>query len=203
MIRVYKILKNTTAEGPGKRFCLWVQGCKKHCNGCYAKQTWDFDAGTPYSVSSLFEIIKAEKNNIEGVTFLGGEPFEQSAELSKLAQLIKNDLKLTLVCFSGYTYEELKNKKDKDTENLLKYIDLLIDGGFEEEKFDLSRPWVGSSNQNYIFLSDKYASEDILNYKNKVEVHIKPDGRLEINGMGDFKEIESKFCLHLGENIVK
>ena len=110
---------------------------------------------------------------------------------------------LSLVCFSGYTHEELLEKKDKNINELLKYTDILIDGGFEKDKFDLSRPWVGSSNQRYIFLTDRYTLKEILSYKNKIEVHIDKDGRIDINGMGDFKEINNKFYLHLGENIVK
>lgn len=201
MIDIYKIIENTSVEGPGLRFCIWTQGCKKHCKGCWAKATWKFGTGKKYDIEELFSLIKNQKN-IEGVTFLGGEPFEQAEELSKLATKIKNE-KLTIVCFTGYTYEELKSKNDRFTDEFLSNIDLLIDGGFEEENFDLSRPWVGSSNQRYIFLSDTYSQAQINEYKNKIEVRIKKSGRLEINGMGDFKQIHEKFCLQLGNNNVK
>ena len=110
---------------------------------------------------------------------------------------------MSIICFSGYTYEEIKEKNDNNINNLLKYTDILIDGGFEKDKFDLSRPWVGSSNQRYIFLSDRYNLNQILNYKNKIEIHIDKQGNLDINGMGNFDEINRKFCLQLGENIVK
>lgn len=201
MIDVYKIIENTSVEGPGLRFCIWTQGCKKHCKGCWAKDTWEFGTGKKYEIEELFTLIKNQKN-IEGVTFLGGEPFEQAEELSKLAKKIKKE-KLTIVCFTGYTYEELKSKNDRFTDEFLSNIDLLIDGGFEEDKFDLSRPWVGSSNQRYIFLTDAYSQAQINEYKNKIEVRIKKSGRLEINGMGDFKQIHENFCLQLGNNNVK
>lgn len=201
MIDVFKILKNTTVEGPGIRFCIWVQGCKKHCPGCFAKETWDFNAGQKYSVEDLFEQIKSEKN-IEGVTFLGGEPFEQAKELAALAVLIKG-YGLSVVCFTGYTIEELRAKKSANVDSFLENIDLLIDGGFEKENFDLSRPWVGSSNQRYLYLTDTYSPEIIKSYKNKIEARISPDGCLEFNGMGDFEAIREKFCLQLGKNIVK
>ncbi len=201
MLDIYKIIKNTKVEGPGIRYCLWVQGCKKHCKGCWAKDTWEFGVGKKFSVDEIFEQIKAEPN-IEGVTFLGGEPFEQAFELSLLAKKIKS-MNLSVVCFTGYTLSELKAKNDKYVENLLSYIDLLIDGGFEQEKFDLSRPWVGSSNQNYYFLTDFYLPDDIFNYKNKIEARILSDGRLEINGMGDFTAVNKKFCLQLGKDNVK
>lgn len=200
-MKIYKILKKTAVEGPGQRFCIWVQGCKKHCNGCFAKETWDFESGQYYSVEELYSLIKAQ-DNIEGVTFLGGEPFEQAKELSKLAKMVKKD-NLSVLCFTGYTYEELKFKKDKYVNNLLANIDLLIDGGFKKEHFDLSRPWVGSSNQRFIFLTGRYCENDLKKYKNKIELHLDCDGRIEINGMGDFEKLERDICLQLTKNIVK
>lgn len=191
MIDIYKIIKKTKVEGPGVRFCIWVQGCKKHCNGCWAKDTWEFGIGQKYSVEDLYEQILEEKN-IEGVTFLGGEPFEQAQELAKLAQLVKSK-GLSVVCFTGYTLEELKaDKRVVEFDSFLKNIDLLIDGGFEKDKFDLSRPWVGSSNQGYHYLTDFYSASDIELYKNKIEARISPDGKIEINGMGDFNKIAEK-----------
>lgn len=201
-MKIYKILKNTSVEGPGKRFCIWTQGCKKHCDGCYAKDTWDFEKGEDISIQNLYKMIEKEKDYVEGVTFLGGEPFEQAKELYELCEKIKN-LKLSIVCFSGYTKEELENKNDIFIQKALGHIDLLIDGGFEKEKFDLSRPWVGSANQRFIFLTDRYSYDDILKYKNKIELRISDNGRFDINGMGDFEKIEKDFCLQLGKNIVK
>ena len=200
-MKIYKILKNTAVEGPGQRFCIWVQGCKKHCKGCFAKETWDFDSGEIYSVKELYSLIKAQ-DNIEGVTFLGGEPFEQAKELSKLSKMVKRN-NLSVLCFTGYTLEELKLKKDKYINDFLSNIDLLIDGGFEQEHFDLSRPWVGSSNQRFIFLTSRYCENDLKKYKNKIELHLDYDGRIEINGMGDFEKLERDFCLQLSKIIVK
>lgn len=201
MLDLYKIIPQTEVEGPNKRFCIWVQGCKKHCVGCWAKETWEFGIGKNYSVEELFQLIKAQKD-IEGVTFLGGEPFEQAENLSKLAQKVK-EIGLSVVCFTGYTIEELRNKNSSAITALLENIDLLIDGGFEKENFDLSRPWVGSSNQRYIFLSDVYSPDTIKKYTNKVEVRISQGGKLEINGMGDFEKIKKDFYLQLGKNNVE
>ena len=201
MLNLYKIIPLTEVEGPNKRFCLWVQGCKKHCVGCWAKETWKFGVGTDYSVEKLTELITNQKE-IEGVTFLGGEPFEQAEPLSRFAQNVKK-LGLSVVCFTGYTIEELRAKNSQAVNKLLENIDLLVDGGFEKDKFDLSRPWVGSSNQRYIFLTDFYSPEEIKKYKNKVEVRISEGGKLEINGMGDFERIKKVFCLQLGRNNVK
>ncbi len=201
MLNLYKIIPLTEVEGPNKRFCLWVQGCKKHCVGCWAKETWKFGVGTDYSVEELTELVTNQKE-IEGVTFLGGEPFEQAEPLSRFAQNVKK-LGLSVVCFTGYTIEELRAKNSQSVNKLLENIDLLVDGGFEKDNFDLSRPWVGSSNQRYIFLTDFYSPEEIKKYKNKVEVRISEGGKLEINGMGDFERIKKDFCLQLGRNNVK
>jgi anaerobic ribonucleoside-triphosphate reductase activating protein len=201
MIDVFKILKNTQVEGPGNRFCIWVQGCKKHCPDCWAKDTWEFGVGKKYSVDDLFLQIK-ETQGVEGVTFLGGEPFEQAQELSLLATKIKQ-LGLSVLCFTGYTLEELQAKNEQGVNDFLAQIDLLIDGGFEKDKFDLSRPWVGSSNQRYHFFTDFYSPNIISEYKNKIEARIGEDGKLEINGMGDFEHIKRSFCLQLGKNNVK
>ena len=201
MVNVFKLLKNTQVEGPGKSFCIWVQGCKKHCPNCWAKDTWEFGVGKEYSVDDLFYQIN-EVKDIEGVTFLGGEPLEQAQELAELSVRIK-ELGLSIVCFTGYTIEELQAKNDNAVNLFLDNVDLLIDGGFEQDKYDLSRPWVGSSNQRYIFLTDFYNQEIISQYKNKIEARIGEDGRLEINGMGDFEQIRRSFCLQLGKNNVK
>lgn len=190
-MRIYKIIERTFVEGPGERFCIWVQGCSKHCEGCFAKETWDISSGEEYSVSELFAMIKSQKN-IEGVTFLGGEPFEQKEELLNLSKLIKKE-KLSIVCFTGFRIEELKSQNDKTINELLGNIDLLIDGGFEKDKFDLSRPWVGSSNQRYIFLTEKYSENTIMQYKNKIEMRINTNGEIVINGMGDFEALKNTF----------
>ncbi len=200
MVNVYKILKETTVEGPGNRFCLWVQGCKKHCPECWAKDTWAFDIGKEYSIDTIFNMI--DKSIVEGITFLGGEPFEQAKDLAILSKKIK-DAGLSVVCFTGYTIEELRLKNNPDVNLFLENIDLLIDGGFEVENYDLSRPWVGSSNQRYLFLTNRYTLEDISKYKNKIEVRISQDGKTEINGMGDFRRINKNFCLQLGQDNVK
>ena len=189
-IRYFKILENTRVEGPGMRFCIWVQGCSRGCKGCWAKHSHPHSGGKLISVTKLFEMIKAQKN-IEGVTFLGGEPFEQAKALGLLAKKVQGE-RLSVVTFTGATFEELGSAKNKDVGRLLKYTDLLIDGAFEEENFDISRPWVGSSNQKYHFLSGRYDERAINGIKNKAEVRIQRNGSLFINGMGDFNKINKQ-----------
>ena len=181
------MIEKTFVEGPGERFCIWVQGCSRHCRGCQAKHTWDKTKGEVFSTEEIFKKIKAQKN-IEGVTFLGGEPFEQAAALADIAKKCKT-IGLSVLTFTGNTYEELLKLNDENINELLKYTDLLIDGSFEKDKLDYSRAWVGSSNQRYIFLTDRYSMKDVENVKNKVEIRFEKNGKLFLNGMGNFERL--------------
>ena len=189
-VRVFKILKKTSVEGPGDRYCIWVQGCSRHCKSCQAPHTWPHNGGKLYDTKAIIKDILIQKN-IEGITFLGGEPFEQARALAIIAREVKKK-GLSVLTFTGNIYEDLKTSKDKNVQRLLKYTDLLIDGRFEEENFDLSRPWVGSSNQRYIFLSDFYNENDIKKYKNKIEIRVDKSGAVALNGMGNFEKIEKE-----------
>lgn len=178
-VRVHKILKKTKVEGPGTRYCIWFQGCSRHCKGCWAKATWAPDGGKELDAEDVLKDILATKG-IEGVTFLGGEPFEQPQALEYLAREVK-EAGLSVVCFTGGKLEDIKNRE------ILNYIDLLIDGEYKEEEQDFSRPWVGSRNQRYHFLTDRYDEKFLTEYRNKIEINIQKNGLIFINGMGDFE----------------
>ena len=156
-MRVHRILKETAAEGPGLRYCVWVQGCSHHCPGCFAKDTWDSEKGRWIEIEDIKEDLRraiqsaAEKGkDLEGLTLLGGEPFDQAQEAVQLAKEAKKH-GLSVLTFTGYRLEELR-KKGPAERKLLKRTDLLIDGPFEEEKKSFDRPLVGSSNQRFHFL---------------------------------------------------
>lgn len=190
-LRVYKILKNTSVEGPGNRYCIWVQGCSIRCNGCQAVHTWNPDGGVMYGVQYIIDDILKQKD-IEGVTFLGGEPFEQAEALGEIA-ISAHNAGLGVLCFTGYYLKDLI--KMEKNQNLLSNIDLLIDGPFEINKVDYSRPWCGSSNQKYHFLTNRYNENIFQKYKNKIEVNISKNGKIFMNGMGDFDNIMHKVDL--------
>ncbi|HHW39153.1 MAG TPA: radical SAM protein [Bacillales bacterium] len=191
---IHRYLPVTTVEGPGKRFCIWVQGCSIRCEGCGVPWTWNKEKGRAISIEQLFTEIKKSKqeNGIEGVTFLGGEPFDQAMTLGKLAMMAK-DLGLTVMTFSGYLYEDLQ-KRD-ECQDLLAVADLLIDGPFVKSKLDLKRPWVGSSNQRYHFLTSayKHLENNLESIGNKLEIRIYDDGTVSINGMATQQTLSELF----------
>ena len=190
-LRVFKILKSTKVEGPENRYCIWVQGCSNHCKGCQAVHTWSHSGGKLYETSDVIKDI-LNQPNIEGVTFLGGEPFEQAEALGEIAEGV-NKVGLGVLCFTGNYLETLRQNPVNN--KLLDNIDLLIDGPFEIDKLDYSRPWCGSSNQRYHFLTNRYNEDIFEKYKNKVEVNISKDGTVFMNGMGDFDNVAQKFDL--------
>lgn len=190
-LRVFKILKSTKVEGPETRYCIWVQGCSHHCKGCQAIHTWSHSSGQLIDINKIIKDIKNQKG-IEGVTFLGGEPFEQAEALGEIAESVKK-MGLGVLCFTGGYLEDLR--ENPDNKKLLDNIDLLIDSPFEIDKLDYSRPWCGSSNQRYHFLTNRYDEEIFTKYKNKVEVNISKNGIVFMNGMGNFDKIMQKMDL--------
>ena len=189
-IRINRILEKTVCEGPGKRFCIWVQGCNLHCSGCANQELWESNAGREYETSEILERIKKRSHEIEGITFLGVEPFLQASAVAEIVGEVKKH-GLSVLVFTGYHYETLSEGKDISVKKILNNTDVLIDGNFEQRELDLSRPWVGSGNQRFIFLSDRY--QDFAEERNRLEIRIHRDGRIEMNGMADIDEIRTWF----------
>lgn len=155
------IKKHDIADGPGVRVSLFVSGCTHHCKGCFNSETWDFNYGQPYTSDTEKEILKAmEPVYITGFTLLGGEPFEPENQ-KILVGLLKNIRakfpNKTIWCYTGYTYDVDLIKGGKVhidvTDEMLSYIDTLVDGEFVEDKKDLMLEFRGSSNQRLIDLN--------------------------------------------------
>ena len=158
-----EIKKLDIANGDGVRVSLFVSGCRIHCPGCFNAMTWDFCYGKEFTQDTEKEIIEAlEKDFISGLTVLGGEPFEPENQkvlapfLKKVKELFP---KKNIWCYSGYIYEtELLAENGKAhtevTEEMLSYIDVLVDGPFVEELKDISLVFRGSSNQRILKLAE-------------------------------------------------
>ncbi len=185
-IRINSYIPITDVEGVGTRFAIWVQGCSIHCKGCANSHMWNFDGGTAYKVIDFIELIKSYKDKIEGITWLGGEPTEQIKAVIEISKAVQ-ELGLSVILFTGNEFKYLEN--NADFQEVIKYVDILIDGRYEQDKTDYSRAWVGSSNQNYYFLTDRYNESVITEYKNKIEVRINPDNKIIMTGMGDFSKL--------------
>lgn len=151
------IKKCDIANGVGVRTVLFVSGCTHHCKGCFQPETWNFDYGERYTKETEDEIIESLRPDyVDGITLLGGEPFEpeNQRELVKLLRRIKKELpQKTVWSFSGYTYEELTGDSRavcEVTEEMLSMLDVLVDGEFVEAKRNISLRFRGSENQRLI-----------------------------------------------------
>jgi anaerobic ribonucleoside-triphosphate reductase activating protein len=188
-MRVGLIKNHTLVEGPGVRFSLWVQGCPLRCLGCFNPQFFDFAGGTettPQALKSLLERSLSENHNLEGITLLGGEPFSQAEGCYLFARYAK-DAGLSVVTFTGYTYQAIQKKNLPYWRELVSVTDVLVAGPFLQDKIDRKRPWLGSTNQQYHFLTSRYRLEDFRE-PDGIEISIEPNGRVIVNGWAETKE---------------
>lgn len=153
-IRLSGIIDSSIKNGEGIRKVIFAQGCKHNCNGCFNPETHDLNGGNEYDTDSILDIIKSDFI-IDGVTFSGGDPFEQAEAFYHIAKEIDN-----VWCYTGYTIEYiLDNAKNHPYwKNLLEEIDYLVDGKFEIDRKDPLLEYRGSSNQRIIDVQ-KYLKE--------------------------------------------
>lgn len=179
-LRVAQVVADTEAEGPGKRYALWVQGCTLRCPGCCNPEMFGAQGGREREPSELAAEALAV-NGLEGVSILGGEPFEQPAAVAEFCEQVRAG-GLSVMVYSGYTLAELKAKADENVERLLRATDLLVDGRYEKDLPEPDRRWLGSSNQVLHFLSPRYAQGD-ERFKRSNTVELRwLDGQLTVNG---------------------
>ena len=197
-INIAQYLESTEVEGPGKRFAIWVQGCQRRCRGCCNPQFLDFIPKTIIDSAKICTYIENSKlqNRIEGVTFLGGEPVLQARGLSEVACFC-HKIGLSVMLFTGYTLAELSLEELPFVNDLLKYTDILVDGEFDQKNPEIERNWVGSTNQNFHFLTDFYSSgiEYDTRYSHGFELRINRDGTIQTNGFPwqDITKIETTY----------
>ncbi len=149
-IKIAGVVEESYVDGPGIRFAVFVQGCPHNCEGCHNPETHDFGGGHIVDSDILFEQC-IENTLIKGVTFSGGEPFCQAGALYKLGCRFKEH-GLNLMCYSGWTFEELLEKShgEDDVKKLLSILDYLVDGKFELSQRSLTLRFRGSTNQRII-----------------------------------------------------
>ena len=164
------------ANGLGIRVSIFVSGCTHHCKSCFNEVAWDFNYGTPFTQKDIDRIIDYLKPSyVSGLSVLGGEPFERSNQqgllplLRKVKEIYPDK---DIWCFTGYTFDndiqgKMCNEWD-ETNEMLSYIDVLVDGKFVEELKDLNLRFKGSSNQRTILVKESLASGDIILWDSSV-----------------------------------
>ncbi|NLA70770.1 MAG: anaerobic ribonucleoside-triphosphate reductase activating protein [Clostridiales bacterium] len=159
IVRMCGTEPESIVDGPGFRFVLFVQGCPHRCPGCHNPQSHDFNAGYTVTTQELFEEICKNKY-LSGITLSGGEPFCQVEELLPLVRKCK-EKGLGIMSYSGYTYEELLERHDPATDELLSYLDILVDGRYIEAQRNLTLIFRGSENQRVIDMNKTRESGQI------------------------------------------
>ena len=152
------IKKIDVANGEGVRVSVFVSGCNHHCKGCFNQCAWDFNYGKEFSEKEEQQIIEYMNHDyISGLSLLGGEPLEPKNQegLLPLVKKVKEQFPdKNIWCYTGFDFEKdvvgKMAKNNETTRELLKYIDVIVDGKFEEDKRDLKLQFRGSSNQKIV-----------------------------------------------------
>lgn len=178
VINIHAILPSSRVNGPGNRMVVFFQGCSRGCAGCFNPDTHSFETRR---LCSPEDILSARRNNIEGITISGGEPFMQPSGLLELLKGAR-DLNLPTVVYTGFRIEEL----DAASRACLPFIDVLVDGGYEVALRETTLLARGSTNQRIHLLSGRYSEADLY-MPGKVEVVIDSNGVITETG---FSRIE-------------
>lgn len=138
--------KDSVVDGPGIRTVIWTQGCPHHCPFCHNPETHSFEGGTLVPVYDIIEEIKSLELQ-DGITFSGGDPMMQPLACLEIAKKCK-ELGYNIWCYTGFLFEELLNKPD--CLKFLNYVDVLVDGKFDNNLKSYSAKYRGSKNQRII-----------------------------------------------------
>lgn len=148
-MRYNKIRKMDISNGPGVRISVFMQGCSFHCKNCFNMETWDFKGGQEFTDETINKILELANNDyVKGLSILGGEPLHPNniKGTTKLAKAFRETYPdKTIWVWSGFLFD--RDLKDK---SVLKYIDVLVDGRYEDELHDFRLKWCGSRNQRVI-----------------------------------------------------
>ena len=189
ILNIGYIIPKSLVNGPGKRFVIWLQGCPFHCQGCINPELWSFTPNKLYSIEQMLKLLFST-SGVEGVTLSGGEPFEQAYPLYFFTKEAKKH-GLSIMSYSGYTFKELCNKKDRYVHLLLSQLDILIDGKFELDKA-AHLLWRGSKNQKVHFLSNRYKNyiSKVDNEDLQIEFHLQ-EGKMFLTGNFDWELLKA------------
>lgn len=147
-IRIAGFVQESIVDGPGFRLVVFVQGCPHKCEGCHNPHTHDFNGGWVVDTSEIIGMMDCNPL-LDGITLSGGEPFCQAEACKELADAAHRR-GLNVWCYTGFTWEGLWQTRDWRMIELLKSVDVLVDGPFVQEQKTLELPWRGSKNQRVL-----------------------------------------------------
>lgn len=179
LINIHSVIPFSKINGPGKRMVIFFQGCNGNCHGCFNPDTHSSETANLCSPAGIFK--KYPPNDIEGITVSGGEPFLQAQGLIELLKTAKIDYGLSTVVYTGFAYEELKQRPG--WLSCLDFVDVLIDGRYEESKKETTFLARGSTNQRFYFFSSLYKEADFY-MPGKIELIIGKGGVITSTGFG-------------------
>ncbi|MET7392449.1 4Fe-4S single cluster domain-containing protein [Dactylosporangium sp. NPDC005572] len=188
-----RFLPSTVAEGPGVRTAVWVQGCSIRCPGCFNPHMWGFHPAETVTTADLVARVLAA--GTEGLTLLGGEPFDHAAPLARVAAEV-GAAGRSVMTFTGYTTGQLRKAAAGgrgDVQALLDATDLLVAGPFLADRIDAVRPWVGSTNQEFLLLTDRFPAmlDAVRATPDRLEVIVAADGSVAVNGWADPETLDA------------
>jgi anaerobic ribonucleoside-triphosphate reductase activating protein len=178
-IRIHNYQSHSSANGPGLRAVLWVQGCLLGCPGCFNPETHAFTGGNLVLASKIVDQIELDSLGLEGVTISGGEPLQQTNSLVELVAGIRQRTALSTILFTGYSWEEVLARPNIN--HLLPFLDVVIAGRYIAENRVASH-LIGSANKTLHFLTSRYTTADFQSVP-QAEIFISPTGEIRLSGI--------------------
>lgn len=165
LIRLAGIAENSLVNGKGLRKVFFSQGCSHHCEGCFNQHTWEFVGGRMFDMDELVQKVKDEPF-LDGVTFSGGDPFQQADKFAYLAKKL-HEANINIWAYTGYTFEELMKlaQTNPHIKQMINNVDVVVDGRFMKDKMSENLKYCGSSNQRVIDVKSSLNENKIILFK--------------------------------------
>ena len=165
LIRLAGIAENSLVNGKGLRKVFFSQGCSHHCEGCFNQHTWEFAGGRMFDMDELVQKVKDEPF-LDGVTFSGGDPFQQADKFAYLAKKL-HEANINIWAYTGYTFEELMKLAQTNPyiKQMINNVDVIVDGRFMKDKMSENLKYCGSSNQRVIDVKSSLNKNKIILFK--------------------------------------
>ncbi len=160
-ISIIDIIHSTSVDGPGLRTSVYCAGCEHKCKGCHNPESWDVGSGREVSTDDVVENLL--KHKYEDVTFSGGDPMYQALAFADIAKKVKEKSEKNIWCYTGYRFEQLIG--DEKAIELLQYVDILVDGRYEEGERDTSLRFRGSKNQRIVDVRKSLEMGEVVEYR--------------------------------------